>query len=29
MSALSSTLDKIEYLQLGENMNLEYSWSEI
>ena len=28
MSALSSTLDKIEYLQLGENMNPEYSWSE-
>ena len=28
MSALSSALDQIDHLQLGENMNPEYSWSE-
>ena len=28
MSALSSALDHIDHLQLGENMNPEYSWSE-
>jgi hypothetical protein len=28
MTALSSALDKIENLQLGENLNPEYSWSE-
>jgi hypothetical protein len=27
MSALSSALDQIHHLQLGENMNKEYSWS--
>ena len=28
MSALSSALDRIEQLQIGENMNQEYSWSQ-